>query len=280
MSMLRTIGLLSVGGVILAAGALVAGNWRFDQQAQAEVERLLALGSPPAAEVVTEDMLTPLPAPVQRFMRYAGVVGQPVPRVVRLTQRGTFYTDAKNPSAGMPFTAQQVYIINRPGFVWTVWANVGGLPLMRGTDSYRGGEGRMLIMLGGLFPVVNMDGAAMNQGAMMRHLSEMIWFPTAFFGGGVTWEAVDDDSARVTLDDGTQTVSGLMRFDAEGKLVSFEAQRFHVDSGTMQTWVTPVREYGELAGLRVPVRGEGTWKLPDGDFTYIDAQILEVRLER
>ncbi len=66
---------------------------------------------------------------------------------------------------------------------------------------YAGGEGRMLIKAGSLFTVVDDRGPERDQGSMMRYLSEMIWFPTAFLEDNVSIESINDDSARVTLTD-------------------------------------------------------------------------------
>ncbi len=36
-------------------------------------------------------------------------------------------------------------------------------------------------------------------------------------------------------------------------------------------------EYGELGGLRLPVRGRAVWKLADGDVEYIDVTVTELQ---
>ena len=51
----------------------------------------------------------------------------------------------------------------------------------------------------------------------MRYLSEMIWFPAAFLAWNISFEPVDDSSARVTLTDHGQTASGTLFFDKEGR---------------------------------------------------------------
>ena len=63
-----------------------------------------------------------------------------------------------------------------------------------------------------------------------------------------------------------------MVFDESGKLVDFVAQRYRIVDGrsALERWSTPVDEYGELGGLRLPVRGRAVWKLADGDVEYID----------
>jgi hypothetical protein len=39
----------------------------------------------------------------------------------------------------------------------------------------------------------------MDQGSMMRYLSEMIWFPTALLGDKISFEPINDETARVPL---------------------------------------------------------------------------------
>ncbi|HET9082656.1 MAG TPA: DUF6544 family protein [Trebonia sp.] len=58
----------------------------------------------------------------------------------------------------------------------------------------------------------------MDQAEMMRYLSEMIWFPAAFLAGNISFQAVDDSSAQVTLTDHGRTATGTLFFDTEGRL--------------------------------------------------------------
>jgi len=69
-------------------------------------------------------------------------------------------------------------------------------------------------------------------GCCLRYLGEMIWSRTAFLGDNVSFEPVDDWSARVTLTDSGKTASATMVFDEIGKLVDFVAERYRtVDGG-------------------------------------------------
>jgi len=58
--------------------------------------------------------------------------------------------------------------------------------------------GRVLVKVASLWPVADASGEQMDQAEMMRYPSEMIWFPAAFLAGNISFEAVDDSSARVT----------------------------------------------------------------------------------
>ena len=66
-----------------------AGYRAFTRLVRRDVQALRAGASPRRAGVVTEEMLADLPEPVRRYLRYTGVVGRPVPGIVRLRQQGT-----------------------------------------------------------------------------------------------------------------------------------------------------------------------------------------------
>ena len=110
---------------------------------------------------------------------------------------------------------------------------------------------------------------------MVRYVSEMVWFPSAFLLGNVSLEAVDEGSARVTLTDQGRTASGALTIDPDGELTGFVAERYRMVGSRLdlETWWTPVTEYGELAGLRLPVRGKAVWRPAGGDFEYIDVRV-------
>jgi hypothetical protein len=278
----RILLLISVAGASLASlglGTMLVGLRRFDRLVRRDVGELLARATIQEGAVVTEEMLQDLPEPVQRYLRYTGVVGKPFVSTVHLEQEGTMYLGSNQ--GWVPLEAEQHYSVEPPGFVWDATLHRGPLPIARGRDTYAAGEGHMLIRAGALFTVVDDKGPEMDQGSMMRYLSEMIWFPTAFLGENVTWEAVDDASARVTLTDRGRSVTGTMQFDEEGRFRDFVAERYRMIEGgySLETWSAPAYEYGELAGLELPIRGGAVWKLPEGDLKYIDVTITELQLE-
>ena len=257
--------------------ALQLGLRRFDRLVKRDVEALLARATTTAGEaVVTEEMLKELPEPVRRYLKHTGIVGKPSVDTVYLEQKGQMYLGAGQ--GWVPLDAEEHYTVQPPGFVWDVTIHQGPLPIARGRDKYAGGEGRMLIKAGSLFTVVDDKGPEMDQGSMMRYLSEMIWFPTAFLDDNISFEPIDDESARVTLTDGGKSVSATMYFDEEGKVTDFVAKRYRTVEGgyDLETWSAPVYEYGELAGLKLPLRGGAVWNLPEGDLKYADITITHL----
>ena len=272
---------LALAVLVLAAalGAVLAGFRRFARVVRRDVESLVASSATPPGGLITEDMLRSLPEPVRRYLTYSGVVGRRPVGTVRLAQTGRMQPNPGQP--WFPLSAEEHYSVRPPGFVWDATLRIGPFPLVRARDMYREGAGNMLIKALGLFPIADVVGPEMDQGSMMRYLSEMIWFPTAFLGDNVSFEPVDDRSARVTLTDGGRTASATMVFDDSGKLVDFVAERYRTVDGrfVLDRWSTPVDEYGEFAGLRLPVRGRAVWKLADGDVEYIDVTVTELQYD-
>ena len=75
-----------------------------------------------------------------------------------------------------------------------------------------------------------------------------------------------------------ETVSGVFTFDEEGRLIQFEAERYRSGGGgtSLDTFLAPYDAYGEFHGVRMPVRGEGIWKLSSGEeFSYIRLTEIE-----
>ena len=275
----RILLLISVAGASLASlglGTMLVGLRRFDRLVRRDVGELLARATIQEGAVVTEEMLQDLPEPVQRYLRYTGVIGKPFVDTVRLKQKGAMHPSAKG--AWIPLEAEEHYTVRPPGFVWDATMRKGLLPIARGRDMYAGAEGSMLIKVGSLFTVVDARGPEMDQGSMMRYLSEMIWFPTAFLGDNVSFEAVGDNAAHVTLTDGGRTVTGTMYFEKEGRITDFVAKRYRTVAGgyDLETWSAPVYEYGELASLKLPLRGGAVWKLSEGDLKYADIIITDL----
>jgi len=226
--------------------------------------------------LVTEAMLQHLPAPVQRYLRYTGVVGKPWVRTARVKQVGKFRQAADEP--WMPMQAEQYFTINPPGFVWKARFKIAGMWLFRARDSYQAGHGHMFGKLAGLYTIFDTRGEQIDQGSLVRYLAEMIWFPTAFLGDNLTWQGVDDQSAQVTLTDSGRSVSARMTFDETGRHVNTIAQRYGDFNGkfSIETWSTPTLAYGMRAGLNLPIHNQVVWKLSSGDLSYWDGENTEV----
>jgi hypothetical protein len=226
--------------------------------------------------LVTAGMLKNLPEVVQRYMKYTGVVGKPWIDTVRIKYTGQFRMAADRP--WMPFRATQVYMTNPPAFHWRAQFKMAGLWLMKGDDTYKSGHGHMFGKVAGLFTIFDLRGPELDQGAMLRYLNETMWFPIALLGNNMKWQGVDDRSADVTFADRGKSVTARFIFDEAGRLTNFITQRYRENKGqfSLDTWTTPMTDWGVLGGLNLPIRGQAVWKLPTGDLPYADLKLTEI----
>lgn len=226
-------------------------------------------------ELITKERTANLPQPVQRYLDFTGVVGKPWIKTALVKQRGRFRLGAGK--SWMDFSAEQFYTTSPPGFRWDANFKIAGLALLRAKDRYEKGHGHMYGRLAGLKTIFDARGPELDQASMLRYLNEAMWFPTAYLGENMRWDAVDDHSARVVFSDHGREVSAQLYFDGEGRLVNFKAKRYREADGefSLDGWSTPVTTYGEFEGLKIPVSGTGIWHLPEGDFAYIELELTE-----
>lgn len=269
---------LAVGAVaavtLVAAATAALGRAAFERRIGREVDELLAARGSADTAVISEADLAGLPEPVRRWLGWAGVVGTRRPAVVRLTQEGRFRQGEGR--AWMPFTAEEVYTVDPPGFVWsTTMRFAPGVPIL-GRDRYAEGRGDIEMRLLGLVPVAEASGEELDRGALLRYLNETMWFPAAVLGPEITWEAADANSAVATMGYGGITASATFVFDDQGRPVDMVAARHDLARGRLETWSTPITAYGEFAGVRIPVAGQGIWRYEGGDFAYIELRVTGV----
>jgi uncharacterized protein DUF6544 len=272
--------LAAAAGVGVSAGltAEVLGLRAFSRLIRSDVQALAGCAPRTKTSVVTEDMLGGLPEPVQRYLRYTGIVGKPLVRTVYLRQQGRVRLAGQR---WIPLRAQEWFSVRPPGFVWDATMRVAGIPVGRARDMYQGGQGRMLVKAASLVTVADVDGEEMDQGSMMRYLSELMWFPSAFLEDNISFRAIDATSARVTMTDHGKTATATLFFDSAGRLTNFMARRYAIagESRDLHMWSAPVTGYGEFEGLKLPVRVKAVWQLTEGDREDIDVTLTDLRYD-
>lgn len=227
--------------------------------------------------IITHEMLADLPAAVQRYLTYSGVIGQRPTETVRLQYTGKFRLARDKP--WMRLDVDQYYATTPPAFQWNARFRMFGVPFMVGSDTYTDGHGHMFGKLLGLKTIFDARGPEMDMGTMVRYLQEAAWFPTAFLNRDYfTWGEVDDHAADLTFTHGGRSVTARLFFDDTGRYINLIAERYMENNGTyrMGTWAAPMIEYGHFDGFNVPVSGSGVWYLPEGDLAYITLRMTNI----
>jgi hypothetical protein len=255
-----------VGGMAaaLAAAATVgiafrARHWK--RGSAAAVERLYA--NRRALDVPLVELTKGLPDPVERYFRFALAARQPV--VQRAFIRWSGELSMSDGSAWQPFTAEQHFSVNPPGFVWDAKVRVAGLLPIRVRDAYVDGTGASEAAVGSVIPLKGQRGTReVAEASLMRYLAEAVWLPTALLPRpGLSWSAIDADTARATLTDQGIQAAVDFRFGAGGEIVSCAADRHRaVGDGTVLTpWRGYYRNYRPVRGMMTPMEAEVAWVL-------------------
>ncbi|GAB4544215.1 MAG: hypothetical protein Kow0063_37860 [Anaerolineae bacterium] len=275
--------LIAIGIAGLGIIVVLINELRLERAHARLVTELLSDREARPPQVFQPEVLEDLPAPVQRYLRKAIPDGQPYVKVVRLRQTGEFRLGDRT-SPWKPFSAEQTFTTTPPGFVWDASIKMAPLVPVRVVDMYKSGQGALQARILSTLAVADARGAPeLDEGELMRYLGESAWFPTALLPGqGVTWTAIDDRSARATIEHGGTRASLIFTFNARDEVESIHApgRARQVNSGYEPTpWTGYWRNYQERNGMLIPTQGEVAWNLPDGDLTYWRAHLEAIDYE-
>jgi hypothetical protein len=268
--------------VVLAGVAYGAFAWGpFGLHAEYTRRISLALEDPAAqpASAITEADLAPLPPPVQRYLRFAGVVGQPRAQSFRVRMNGRIRGAADTP--WMPFTAEQHSFFHPPRRYFFMRAARAGLPL-DGLHTYTEDGARMRIKLLSMFPVVDLKGPLLTRTETVTVLNDMaIMAPAALIDPAIRWRQIDDRQVEATFTNGPHEVRAVLVFDATGALSNFwsdDRPALAADGVTLQPqrWSTPIGAYRSRGAYRLASRGEARYAAPGGEYGYLELDGIEV----
>lgn len=247
-------------------------------------ERARAFEAALRARAVEEQPLTgkELPGVAARWQAFSNAAADAALYGFTAHQQGRMRT--KPDGKWMPFRAEQFTAVRAPAFSWSVAVSAGPGIALLGHDTYAGGQGHMLISLGGLFPVVDESGPAIDQGALLRFLAELVWMPQGAVHPGIRWEAVGESQARAVMAYEGVEASGVFTFSSEGAFQRFEADRYYTQPGgaVLRPWLVEAapQSYKAIGGAYLPTRLQITWKLEEGDFLWYEVELTAFEYDR
>ena len=290
MTVLLWVGIVLAALVVLAIGLRALGAARWTElvrthTTQLESSSVGAQGRLPSPVRFDAHELEGLPPPVQRYFRQVLKDGQPIIAAASIEMTGTMNMSA-TAEQWKPFTSRQRVVARRPGFLWDAQVFMfPGLPA-HVEDSYIAGHGRLIAKVLGLFTVADSQGEGeIARGEFMRYFAESPWYPTALLPSqGVRWEAVDDASAKATLNDGSITLTLLFRFNDAGLITSVRAEARGAGAGkdgvmVMLPWDCAFSDYRPQGGMLIPMTGEAVWVRPEGRKAYFVGHVKTLRHE-
>ena len=82
----------------------------------------------------------------------------------------------------------------------------------------------MRIKLAGIFPISNSnDNEKTDQSSLQRYLMELAWYPSAVISPLITWEEIDEQTAKATMEYAGLTGSATYFFNEQNELLRVEA---------------------------------------------------------
>jgi hypothetical protein len=231
---------------------------------------------------VAEEDLARLPAPVARYVRLSGAVGQPRVHDFRAWIRGRI---RGGPGARwMPFTGEQFDRFGEDSTrLFFIDASMFGVPVDV-LHVFRGPSATMRAKVWSLVPIVNASGPEMSRSETVTLFNDLcVLAPAALADPAIRWEVVDERTARAVFARGPVTVGALLSFDASGDLVDFVSDdrlRSSPDGRTFtpQRWSTPLGAYRTFGARRLSAKGEGRWHAPapEGEFAYLEFEVADI----
>lgn len=231
------------------------------------------------APAVTAEQIAPLPAAIQRHLTFTGALGKPRPRNMRLGFAAEMWR--KPGGSPMQVTTEQYNFFDQPTRLFFLDTSLFALPVA-GLHAYGDGKATMQIRAASLFDVVRAAGPELDEAETVTVLNDLtIFAPGALLDSRIHFEELDERRVHVTFTPGAHRVTAVLHFGEQGELVNFVSDDRGAlqDDGTLQKqrWSTPVRDYRDFEGRRVPTYGEAIYHTPTGDFVYGRFRVTRVQ---
>lgn len=268
--------------IILLVVVVAFADWSFNRDVKNEIAEMLAQNSIDKKEILTEEKIINLPPIIQKWLRNSGAVGKEMIHTVRLKQKGEMKMKPEQ-EKWYEANAVQYFTVDNPAFIWKVKVDMMPLVFFTGRDKFSDGKGNMLIKVLSLFNVVNAsDNEKINQGTLQRYLGETIWFPTAVVSPYIKWEEIDSLSAKAIMTYKGTSGSAVFTFNENGDFVKFSAMRYKDsdEKAQLKEWIITLSDYKVYDGIKIPVKGEATWKLDEGDFTWYKFEVYDIEYNK
>ncbi|MCX6137967.1 MAG: hypothetical protein NTV54_10780 [Ignavibacteriales bacterium] len=271
--------ILVATGIAVASLAAFSGCGSVQSEYISKVKKEFAKQPPAPEEILTESDIVHLPAPVQKYLVYAGAVGKSKPQNVRVV----FDAQMIQRPGAAPLEAQseQYNFCGSPARLFFMKASKFLVPF-RVLHIYADQKATFVVRIASLFNAVDIAGKDLTTAETVTLLNDMCLFvPGNLIDKRLSWKEIDSLSVQVSMENGPYNVSAILYFNTKGELVNFvsEDRSALQDDGSLRKarWSTPLRDYKEIDGRRIPTYGETIWNYPEGDFTYGRFTLKDIR---
>ncbi len=229
-------------------------------------------------DLITEDDLSELPELIAKYLRYVGVVGKKQVDRFELFVDGQMRLD-QNKDWAQVHVEQTTFLVEATRLFYIVMSYKG--LQINGIHHYENGKASMVIKILDLIKVVDERGPLMDKAETVTHFNDLCLFaPSALIGADILWEEIDELSIKGTFTNEGISVSAVLYFAEDGRLINFISNDRYAVSGDGEAvnipWSTPVESFSDYHGYNLVSKGEAIWHYPEGDFSYIRLNVKDV----
>ncbi len=252
--------------VILLVAIAGWASQNFETQYKHDVKAGLLRTGSIQTDVVTEADVRSLPLPLQKYLRYCGVIGKPKVNNMKVVFDGQMRDKGKG---WFKFNSVQYNFFDAPTRLFFMKATMFGITVP-GYHRYQNKTATMQIKLFGLLNVVNVKGIEMDQAETVTVFNDMcLMAPATMIDERISWTLIDSLSAKAIFTNGVNKISAVLYFNEKGQLINFTSDdRYAVSQMKRYRFSTPVKDYTEIDGHIIWKYGETIWHYPDGAFVY------------
>jgi len=252
--------------IILLVATAAWGSQQFESAFIKDVKANLQRTNTIQTSLLTEADIQPLPQPVQKYLRYCGVINQPKVKNLRIVFEGEMRNKGKD---WFKFRSLQYNFFEEPARLFFMKGKMFGVTVP-GYHHYMKANAVMDIRLFGLFSIVKKSGDVMNQTETVTLFNDMcLLVPATLIDKRIQWETVDSLSTKAIFTNGINKITALLYFNEKGQLINFISDdRTAVSDMKQYRFSTPVKEYQHINGRNIPTHGEAVWHYPNVEFIY------------
>jgi hypothetical protein len=260
--------------IILVVAVLNGGSMRFESTYLKDVTENISRSDTSHKELLSETDLQHLPQPVQNYLHYCRVVGQPKVTNVRIVMEGQMRSKQKD---WFTFRSEQYNFFNEPARLFFMKGNFYGFTVP-GYHRYLNATASMQIRLFGLFPVVQKEGTILNKTETVTFFNDMcLLAPATLIDRRIRWEPINNTSCKAVFTNGRISIAATLYFNEQGQLIDFISNdRTDINDMKSYPFSTPVTAYQLLNGITTIETGDAIWHYSDSSFVYGKFQLKEI----
>ncbi|MGK7392274.1 MAG: DUF6544 family protein [Candidatus Cyclobacteriaceae bacterium M2_1C_046] len=259
----------TIANLLIVTAVLISFfTWRFERQYLNDVTEGIKRSFTLKEDLLTENDLNHLPEPLQKYLIYAGALNKPKVHSFRVVFNGEMRSKEND---WFSFTSEQYNFLDEKDRLFFMKAKVKNIPA-HGYHAYKDGDASMKIKLLSIFPVININSQELLEAETVTLFNDMcLLAPSTLIDKSIRWEEIDPYTVKGIFTHNGITVSAILLFNSEGRLLNFISDDRYDISGSRAEKIrfsTPVKDYNHFNGYYLCTYGEAIWHYPEGEFVY------------